>query len=126
MAKSLIDEGKICQLLSAFALNQKFLQIHTSSEETKAQLLDDLLSVEVLFIDDLGTEPVYKNVTREYLYLLINERQARNLRTVITSNLDPEQIMSRYDERIFSRIINKDKSICLEISGKDLRVKKKA
>lgn len=125
MAKKLIDEGKICQMFTAFSLNQKFLQIHTSTEEQKNMLLEELLSPEVLFIDDLGTEPVYKNVTKEYLYLLINERQTRNLRTVITSNLDPEQIMSRYDERIFSRIINKEKSIVLEISGKDLRVKNK-
>lgn len=124
MAKKLITEGKLCQVMSAFALNQKFLQIHTASEEQKQMLLDELLGIEVLFIDDLGTEPIYKNVTREYLYLLINERQSRNLRTVITSNFEPQQIMSHYDERIFSRIVNKDKSIVLQMSGKDLRIKK--
>ncbi len=125
MAKQLIQQAKICLLISAFALNQKFLQIHTAREEQKTELLDELLSPEVLFIDDLGTEPIYKNVTIEYLYLLINERQTRGLRTVITSNLDPESIMQRYDERIFSRIVNKQKSIAFELAGKDLRVKKK-
>ncbi len=124
MANELISQGIITQILTAFALNQKFLAIHTSSEDEKAALTSELLSVEALFIDDLGTEPVYRNVTREYLYLLINERQSRGLRTVITSNLYPEDVRDRYDERIFSRLMDKSKSIVIEMRGKDLRIEK--
>ena len=124
MANELISKGIITQMMTAFALNQKFLAIHTAKEDEKAVLIDDLKSIEALFIDDLGTEPVYRNVTREYLYLLINERQSRGLRTVITSNLYPEDVRERYDERIFSRLMDKSKSIVIEMSGKDLRIGK--
>lgn len=124
MAKELIDNGVLTQMLTAFSLNQKFLAIHTAREDEKETLLSDLFSSEALFIDDLGTEPVYRNVTREYLYLLINERQARSLRTVITSNFGPEQLRTHYDERILSRIVDKDRAIAIELNGRDLRVKK--
>ncbi len=124
MASELISKGAITQIMTAFSLNQKFLAIHTAKEEDKTALIDELKSIEALFIDDLGTEPVYRNVTREYLYLLINERQSRGLKTVITSNLYPEDVRARYDERIFSRLMDKNKSIVIEMSGKDLRIGK--
>lgn len=124
MANEIISQGKIAQICTAFALNQKFLAIHTASESEKENLIQALMYPDVLFIDDLGTEPVFRNVTREYLYLLINERQVRNLRTVITTNLFPNDIMDRYDERIFSRLVDQTKSIVIELGGKDLRVKK--
>lgn len=124
MANEIISQGKIAQVCTAFALNQKFLAIHTASENEKEHLIQALMYPDVLFIDDLGTEPVFRNVTREYLYLLINERQVRNLRTVITTNLFPNDIMDRYDERIFSRLVDQTKSIVIELGGKDLRVKK--
>ncbi len=124
VANEMIKQGKLVQILTAFSLNQKFLAIHTSPEEEKTSLINELMEIEVLLIDDLGTEPLYRNVTKEYLYLLINERQIRGLKTLITSNLTPEQIHERYDERIFSRMVNKDKSIAIEMNGKDLRIKK--
>lgn len=124
MANEIISQGKIAQIYTAFALNQKFLSIHTASENEKENLIKSLMYPNVLFIDDLGTEPVFRNVTREYLYLIINERQVRNLRTVITTNLFPNDIMDRYDERIFSRLVDQTKSIVIELGGKDLRVKK--
>lgn len=123
MADALIKRGLITQMLTAFSLNQKFLAIHTSSEEEKNSISAELTGCEALFIDDLGTEPVYRNVTREYLYNLINERQTKGLRTIITSNLYPDDIMARYDERIFSRLMDKEKSIVIEMGGKDLRLR---
>ena len=124
MVNEIIAQGKIAQIMTAFNLNQKFLEIHTASENEKENLIKALLYPDVLFIDDLGTEPVYRNVTREYLYLLINERQVRSLATVITTNLFPDDIMERYYERIFSRLVYKNKSILIELDGKDLRIKK--
>lgn len=124
MANEIIAQGNVAQVCTSFALNQKFLAIHTANEDEKEQLIQELMYPDTLFIDDLGTEPVFRNVTREYLYLLINERQMRNLRTVITTNLFPDNIMDRYDERIFSRLVDQKKSIVIELGGKDLRVKK--
>lgn len=122
MANEFIKQNKIVMLTTAFNLSQMFIRYHSSKE--KAEILDDLLSVEVLFIDDLGTEPFFNNITREYTYLIINERRMKNLRTVITSNLTPSELKDRYDERIFSRILDKKTSITLQLKGTDKRLKK--
>lgn len=122
MANELIENGKVVKIVTAFNMNQNFKDFHKKQEE---ELLNKYLECEVLFIDDLGTEPIYKNVTVEYLYLVINERKMRNLPTIITSNLDMEDIRNRYDERIFSRIADRQTSINLYLNGDDQRLIKK-
>ena len=104
-------------------MNNLFLSYHTTFDDQKQNYIDALLEPDVLFIDDLGTEPVLKNVTKEYLYLLLSERTNNNKLTVITSNLELDAILSRYNERIFSRLCNKRESFVAKIEGKDLRLK---
>ena len=111
-------------MTTAFNLSQDFLKFHRSFDNAqKASVFENYLQTEVLFIDDLGTEPIYNNVTREYLYLLINERRNKGLRTIITSNLEPIDIREKYDERIFSRIMDKENSIVLKLDSDDVRLK---
>lgn len=123
MANEFISQNKIVLLLTAFEMHNTFVKYHTAKDNEN--LLDDILSCEVLFIDDLGTEPFFKNITKEYFYLIINERRMKNLKTVITSNLSPNDLKERYDERIFSRIMDKDSSVVLELKGKDKRLLKR-
>ena len=80
-----------------------------------------LVEVPLLLIDDLGTEPMMRNITLEYLFTLLNERIAAKRHTVIATNLTPVQLKERYGERVSSRIF--DKSLCRAIllKGKDLR-----
>ena len=123
MANEFIKQNKIVLLTTSFNLSNLFLKYHTSIDKT--DILEDILSCEVLFIDDLGTEPFFKNVTREYLYLVINERKMKNLKTIITSNLPPMELRDKYDERIFSRIMDQKTSIVLKLDGLDKRLSKK-
>ena len=83
-----------------------------------AQLLCDC---DLLVIDDLGSEPVYKNVTEEYLLMIINRRAANEFPTIITTNLTQEQLLDRYGDRTLSRINDKRRGIFLELKGEDLR-----
>lgn len=76
----------------------------------------------MLVIDDLGTEPMLKNVTVEYLLLVLEERQTRGRATVITTNLTGENILNRYGERIYSRLSHKQYSMMIEMKGNDLRL----
>lgn len=122
MANELIERGKVVKISTAFAINQDFKEF---SKRQNDDILNKYLDCEVLFIDDLGTEPIYKNVTLEYLYLIINERKMRKLPTIITSNLDLSDISDRYDERITSRIADRDTSITLLMCGEDRRLKNK-
>jgi DNA replication protein DnaC len=83
--------------------------------------MDELPECDVLIIDDLGAEPMQKNNT-EYLYTIIAERYENNLPFIITTNLSPEHILDRYEERLAGRILDKNKTAVINFSGKDLRI----
>ncbi len=121
MANELISQGKVVKIATAYAMNQDFREF---SKKQKDDGVQKYIEPEVLFIDDFGTEPMYKNVTQEFFYLVINERKMRRLPTVITTNLDLMDIRERYDERICSRIADRETSINLLLTGDDKRLKK--
>ena len=125
MADNLIKNENIVYWTSAFNLNQLLLKYHTTFDETKLDYISNILDADYLFIDDLGTEPILKNVTIEGLYNIISERVENNKKTIISTNLNPEDIQKTYGERIFSRLLNKSNSLCLNIENKDLRLIKK-
>ncbi|MBQ7466814.1 MAG: ATP-binding protein [Clostridia bacterium] len=124
LAKEMLDKGNLVTFISAFAMNNLFLSYHTSFGPEKAGYLDTLIDPDVLVIDDLGTEPILKNVTLEYFYLILSERSRLGKLTVITTNLAFDGIIDRYHERIFSRLVNKRESLLLHIDGQDLRLNK--
>lgn len=124
LAKALIDRSFLVSFVSAFGMNNMFLNYHTTFDEQKSSYINALIDPDVLVIDDLGTEPILKNVTREYLLVVLSERSRLNKLTVITTNLSPAEILSRYNERIFSRLCNKRESFLAQIEGKDLRLVK--
>lgn len=119
VANELIKKGVIVSFKTAFEVNELARLYHIG----KSYDFSDCLNVDVLLIDDLGTEPVLKNVTKEYLYNLINTRQINNKATLITTNLSLENILDRYDERIFSRLANKNLSTTIHLFSQDKRLK---
>jgi DNA replication protein DnaC len=124
LAKEVIDKGYTAYYTTAFNLNSLMLKYHTTFDDNKATLLDHVIKSDLLVIDDLGMEPILKNVTLEYLLLVINERQQNNKSTIINTNLAPTHIIDRYGERIFSRLMNKQTSLTISMEGVDLRLKK--
>lgn len=117
------NDRSVC-FVSAFDLNESFLKYHTSFDKDKSSWIEPYISSDILFIDDLGTEPVLKNVTKNYLYLVISERERFNKPIVITTNLMLDELNNRYDERICSRLCNKRNSSLIFIDGEDLRLSK--
>ena len=124
IANALIKKGVVVQFTTAFNLNYILLNYHTSFNENKSHLIDTFLTCDVLIIDDIGTEPINRNVTLEYLFLILNERQLNGKTTIITTNLTLDGIINRYGERIFSRINNKQLSLTIQLEDKDMRLKK--
>ena len=82
---------------------------------------DKYLDCTLLIIDDLGTE-FSNQFTLSTLYNLLNTRQNRGLATVISTNLSPDELAHKYEDRIYSRIIGGAKIMPFE--GKDRRVAK--
>lgn len=75
---------------------------------------------DLLIIDDLGTEFV-NAFTVSCLYNLINTRQNRGLPTIISTNLSPKELTTRYEDRIYSRIIGNEYMI-FQFVGDDYRL----
>lgn len=109
--------------LSAVKLNDLFLTYHTASVSDKQAIFSLLTTSDLLVIDDLGTEPLLKNVTVEYLTAIISERINLSKPFIITTNLSMDEIKNRYTERFLSRISSSE-SARISFSGSDLRQKK--
>lgn len=124
IANRLIEKNFFVNYLTAFELNQMFLQYHIADNSSKNSIIENLLNCDLLVIDDLGTEPMLNNVTKEYLFLILNERNVRNKHTIISSNLSTYGILDRYGERVFSRITDKRKSQTIRVNNVDLRLQK--
>lgn len=123
IANGLISKHEVVNFVTAFNLNNSMLNYHTTFDDSKGSIIEPFLNCPVLIIDDLGTEPILKNITKEYLYLIVNERIINNKCTIISSNLTPNEIIDRYGERIYSRLFNKLNCLTVNFTGKDLRLK---
>lgn len=124
--KNLIENGFTANYLTAFALNQKFLQIHRDFNGDSRNSWFELFECDLLIVDDLGAEPIYNNVTVEYLFNLFNERLIAGKSFIVSSNLSTEKILQRYGERLLSRICDKSATHLFEIKGGDLRLESAA
>ena len=107
--------------LSAFEFNDLMLRYHRADVAKRSHYMEFILDCEMLFIDDLGTEPMLKSVTKEYLYNVVDARMLSGKKTMVTSNLNLEELMVRYGERTVSRMTNKRYSLARELIGDDLR-----
>ena len=123
MANNLISHQNIVCWTSAFNLNQSLLKFHTTFDGARLSHISNLLGADYLFIDDLGTEPILRNVTVEGIYNIISDRLEHNKKTIISTNLNLDEIENIYGERIFSRLVNKEKALCVNIENTDLRLK---
>ena len=85
-------------------------------------MYNKIFEVDLLIIDDLGTETMTNNKYTE-LFNIINTRLLSNKKIIISTNLKLNELFSRYDERIISRLIGEFK-IC-KFVGEDIRLKKK-
>lgn len=118
VASKLIELDHSVCFKTAFEFNELARLYHIGKSYDYSTLLD----AEVLILDDLGSEPMLNNVTKQYLYNLINIRQTHSRPTLISTNLSLDDLLDRYDERIFSRLVNKSLSININLTGQDKRV----
>ena len=117
MAEQLIEKDVNVLLISAY----RMLEILRKSYFENDRSAEELLDAEVLMIDDLGSEPMMQNITVEQLFNLLNERQNRNLKTVISTNLDMATFRERYTERIASRLMDSRHCKLMNLLGRDIR-----
>jgi len=106
--------------VTAFRMFEAMRQQHVGNDES-FDGFSSLIEVPLLLIDDLGTEPMMRNITIEYLFTLLNERTAAKRHTVVATNLTPTQLWERYGERVASRLLDRNLCAAVQFKGKDLR-----
>ena len=91
-----------------------------------SNLLNEINNVDLLIIDDLGTESK-NSVTTTELFNIINSRLLNQnnkiTKTIISTNYDLKQLYNIYEERLLSRIIG-NYNACY-FFGDDIRIIKK-
>lgn len=123
---ALTDQGVPCLYMPATSLFKPFTPGYFG-QESATELVDFILKCSLLLIDDLGSE---KQTDTRYAELLeiLNTRELNSkkglCKTIITTNLEPTELFSRYGERVASRILG-DYDIN-KFAGEDIRLKKKS
>lgn len=88
-----------------------------SQQESRSE---KYLVCDLLIMDDLGTE-FLNQFTVSCIYNLLNTRQNRGFSTIISTNLSPEELAHRYEDRIYSRMVGRGTQI-LFFAGDDHRI----
>lgn len=100
--------------------NEKF-----GRENSKFNLYENILNVDFLIIDDLGTEKITDTKITE-LFTIINTRLLNQnhkiTKTIISTNLNVDELFKTYTTRIGSRLAGNYRF--LRFFGEDLRFKK--
>lgn len=125
MAKELLDSGKTVMYVTAsqlFKLIEEDRFNRIGDEDIPSHYMDDILSVDLFIIDDLGTE-FSTILSSAELFNIINTRLINRKPVVISTNLSMEDIINQYSDRIVSRIVGSYTS--LEFFGDDIRMIKK-
>lgn len=76
---------------------------HDASEPDEADLVRACKAVDVLALDDVGAERV-TGWAQERLFEILNHRYNERRRTILTTNLGPDELEAHLGDRILSRI----------------------
>ena len=124
IAKELLDKGNTVLYIPAGQLFRMIEKQRFRKEDDEAQqdTMEDLLSVDLLIIDDLGTE-FGTILSSAELFHIINNRMLTKKSVIVSTNLSPDNLIHQYSDRVVSRIVGTYTT--LKFFGDDIRVKKK-
>jgi len=125
IAKDVLERGRTVLYLTAGQLFRQLEEMRFRRDEEEEEAKDwdhELLSADLLIIDDLGTE-FATMFTASELFRIINDRKLRRKPVVISTNLDYRALMDQYSDRVMSRLIGEYTT--LKFFGDDIRMKKK-
>jgi len=119
VAQRVLERGYSVVVVSAYKLIEAMRRYQFGEEGIEQ--VQDMLSCDLLCIDDLGSEPMLRGVTVSSLYHIINERRNANRSVVITTNLDSELLYEKYDDRIGARLTDPSRMKVIPFVGVDVR-----
>lgn len=124
IANELLKNGKTILYQTAPVMLDTIID-YRFNKANSIDIYDNILDVDLLIIDDLGTECMNSMKFSE-LFNVINTRLLNQnnhiTKTIISTNLGLKDLKEKYDERIFSRFVG-NYNIC-RFFGEDIRFKK--
>ncbi len=108
IAKELLKSGKTVLYQTAPILLESVIDYKLNKTKMSTNFIyDSIFNVDLLIIDDLGTESLNSMKLSE-LFTIINTRilnlNHKITKTIISTNLNIKEIFNSYEERIGSRI----------------------
>lgn len=125
IANELLKKGKNVLYQTAPVMLDNVIDTKFGKENAKFDLIDNILTADLLVIDDLGTETL-NHIKASELFTIINTRLLNQnhkiTKTIISTNLSIDQIFATYSSRIGSRLVGNYRF--LRFFGDDLRYNK--
>ena len=121
IANELLKQGKTVLYQTASVMLDTIIGYRFGKPNIPSDIYEHLLNVDLLIIDDLGTEGV-NNMKLVELFNIINSRLLnthKSTKTIISTNLSLQSLFETYDERIVSRLVG-NYHICY-FFGEDIR-----
>ena len=121
----LLKNGKTIMYQTAPVMLDDLISDMFQKQENQTGVSKNLLNVDLLVIDDLGAETMNSMKFTE-LYKIINTRllnkNGKSLKTIISTNLNLNELLQTYDERLASRFVGYYDAY--RFYGDDIRLKK--
>lgn len=120
IAKELLERGYSVIYFSSSELFRVLSDVMFGRDDRTVlnSIRESLYGSDLLIIDDLGTE-LTNSASATQLFSLLNERHLHSKPTIISTNLNLNELQERYADRIFSRLL--ERYSFLKISGPDVR-----
>ena len=118
IAHEIIKKGHSVVNTKASGINEAMLRVINDRDNS---IISFFKTCDLLIIDDLGVEPVIRNITLETLYDIVEHRLTVKKHTIIVTNLLLKDIEGRYGYRTASRIVSTTNTAIMNIVGDDLR-----
>jgi len=124
IARRIIERGfDVCYTSAISMINDFDTEQFSNARIPRGELTDKYFDCDLLIIDDLGTELV-NQFTTSVLYNLLNVRINYHRPIIISTNLSPQDLMTKYNDRITSRLFGEFRPV--PFLGSDIRMKKVA
>lgn len=125
IANEILKMGKTVLYQTAPVMFDRINESKFSKDNSQFDLYENILNVDLLIIDDLGTEKITDTKITE-LFTIINTRLLNQnhkiTKTIISTNLNVDELFKTYTTRIGSRLAGYYRF--LRFFGEDLRFKK--
>ncbi|WP_308437227.1 MULTISPECIES: ATP-binding protein [Virgibacillus] len=116
ITKKLMEQGYKCLFLSLPKLLTKIKRMYNKGGGIEDELLDIIRQVDLLVIDDIGSEQQTEWSTSK-LFEILDDRAGKA--TIYTTNLSSSELKKRVNERNFSRMMENTEVVVM--NGADYR-----